>query len=73
VGLERVSDLRELDEHDIAKLALRIIGDADLHDVVLTSGFQILVLGGIAKIGWDGRHEALSMMEGMCSTAEREV
>ena len=58
--LELVADLRQLDEHDVAELALRVVGDADRTTFVVAGGLHVLVLFGVEKILRDRRHEGLS-------------
>ena len=44
------ADLRQLDEDDVAQLALRVVGDADVHDARLAGRLHVLVVFGIEQV-----------------------
>src|SRR6266576_136178 len=60
------SDFRQLDVNDVAELALRVVGDADLRGAILTLA-DVLVLFGVLEIVRDVRH--LCSAEDTCRTA----
>src|SRR2546423_2798668 len=53
---EVAADLRQLDKHDVAQLALRIIRNPNGDDVLVIGRFYVLVLFGIQQIFRDVRH-----------------
>src|SRR6185312_12376389 len=58
VLVERRADLRQLDEHDVAELTLRVVGDADRHHAV-AGGLHVFVVFCIEQILRDLGHDGL--------------
>ena len=54
-----LSRLREVHEHDVAQLALRIVGDPDPHDGWIIAARDVFVLAGVLQIVWDVGHGGL--------------
>src|SRR2546430_596893 len=68
---QRRPDLGEVDVHDVAQLALGIIGDADLHDRLVVGLLDVLVLFGVAQIRRRFRHAAFALARGVSTVAAK--
>src|SRR5436190_6073849 len=62
---ERRPDLGEVDVHDVAQLALCIIGDPDLHDRRVVGLLDVLVLFGVAQVRRRFRHAGFALARGV--------
>src|SRR5712664_3267525 len=56
VLLERGCRFGQLDEHDVSQLPLRVVGDADLHDLRIVALAHPLVVLCVAEVFWNARH-----------------
>ena len=56
---ERAPDFRQVEINDVTEFALRVVGDADGHDVSIGIAGDILVILGVLKMRRDLRHGAL--------------
>src|SRR2546425_542427 len=56
VLLERGRRFGQLDEHDVSQFPLRVVGDADFHDLRIITLAHPLVVLCVAEIFWNARH-----------------